>query len=459
MRNGKGASPRRRGLPALALVSALLVGVGDAPAAVAAGPHGSTGGRWALTFEDTFDGTALDAGKWSSGFGWGPRSRGDLGFCDPANNVVGGGVLVQRIERRAQGGKPFSVGCVNSRDKFSQLHGYWEARIQMPGCSGARGAFWAKPDDDSWPPDIGVTEVLGAERSRATMAAHWRAEDGSVAGRSGGHEDSDFSAGYHVFGVEWTAGELVWFVDGVERMRTSAGAPFLDDGGPFYTLVTTQVVDAASTCGEAAPASWQYVDWVRVWERAPGGDEGGKNGGDGGDSGGTAAGCRLPTEISHTPDGLPEASKEASGMVASKRHPGVGWLIRDSGHPASLYAFRLGAGPVDRIREIPVPGAENRDWEDLVYTLGPDGQARLWVIESGQSGGAKYLYEIAEPDPERDVAAVLLGRYRYAFPDRSWANTESAFAFAGRLVLVTKTSPGRVYHFDRPLRAWAHVPR
>lgn len=83
---------------------------------------------------------------------------------------------------------------------------------------------------------------------------------------------------------------------------------------------------------------------------------------------------------------------------------------------------------------------------------------RLWVVESGQSGGHRFIYEILEPDPHRDKKAKLLGRYEYAYPDARYANTEASFVYEGRLALVTKTAPPRLYLFDRPL-SWNSVNR
>ena len=42
-----------------------------------------------------------------------------------------------------------------------------------------------------------------------------------------------------------------------------------------------------------------------------------------------------------TPGGLPHESGEASGLVTSTRYPGWAWMIRDSSHPASLYALKV----------------------------------------------------------------------------------------------------------------------
>jgi beta-glucanase (GH16 family) len=222
--------------------------------------------RWALSFQDEFDGTALDADKWSSGFGWGEASRSTYGFCDPANNVVGGGVLAQRIEARPQGGMPFSVGCINSQGRFSQLYGFWEARIRVAGCRGARGAFWGKPDDESWPPELDVVEVYGDTRDEAQFTVHYN-QQGRHRKSKGRLIGPDFTADFHVYGAEWSPDGVIWFVDGIERFRTHQGARAMAAGGAFYTMVETQVIDPASRCGTWPYYSSQYVDYVRVWSR------------------------------------------------------------------------------------------------------------------------------------------------------------------------------------------------
>jgi hypothetical protein len=147
-------------------------------------------------------------------------------------------------------------------------------------------------------------------------------------------------------------------------------------------------------------------------------------------------------------EGLPKMG-EVSGLAASKRYPGWGWMIRDSGHPPLLYTLRFDDGEA-RTRVVPVPGASNRDWEDINYSVGPDGKGRLWVVESGQSGKARFIYEILEPDPATALTAKLVRRYTYAYPDRGY-NTEASFMFNGDLVLVAKTNPARLYRFDKAL--------
>ncbi|HET9771495.1 MAG TPA: family 16 glycosylhydrolase, partial [Acidimicrobiia bacterium] len=247
MPRGKGTSSRRTA-PALALTLVLFVAAGDAPAASgnaprpasptggdarkpgtpkrsdrpagptkrpadsvrpsASGPDGPEGkrGGWVLTFSDDFDGRTLDRTKWSNGFGWGQATNSDFGWCDPANNVVSGGVLTQRIERRPGGGQPFRVGCIHSKDKFAQRYGYWEARIRAAGCFGSRTAFWGKPNDESWPPEIDVVEVNGEgpRTDTAKFTVHWRRPGARHLQAGDYHTGPNFSEDYHVFGAEWS---------------------------------------------------------------------------------------------------------------------------------------------------------------------------------------------------------------------------------------------------------------
>jgi beta-glucanase (GH16 family) len=490
MPRGKGTSLPRRTAPALALALVLLVAGSELPAASGsapwpaspwggaartpgtpmrterpaesttrpavpvrshpvgaqqAGPDGPPS-QWVLTFSDEFDGDSLDTKKWANGFGWGQSTRSDYGWCDPANNVVSGGVLAQKIDKRPKGGQPFSVGCIHSKNKFAQLHGYWEARIRSARCYGARTAFWGKPNDESWPPELDVVEVNGdgpEQARRAKFTVHW-SRNGRHLQNQGEYAGPDFSDDYHVFGAEWSPEGTTWFVDGIKRWHTAAGAGFMDDGGSFYTILNSQVILRNSMCGDIPSRSASYVDWVRVWTPAPI-EEGAPVGPpeDGAPKGGA---CRFPVRV-QAESPLPHGSGEASGAVASQEFSNVGWFIRDSGNPASLYSFRLNGSDEAQVHEVPVTGASNKDWEDLVYTSGPDGRGRLFIIESGQSGGDTYIYEVPEPNPDAARTAPAK-RYRYDFPDLRTTNTESAFTVGRHLALVTKTAPGRIYRFD-----------
>ncbi|MGH9041319.1 MAG: hypothetical protein ACRDZ3_13925 [Acidimicrobiia bacterium] len=146
---------------------------------------------------------------------------------------------------------------------------------------------------------------------------------------------------------------------------------------------------------------------------------------------------------------LPSKLLEVSGFVSSARYPGVAWMIRDSDSPHSLYSFELGAGG-PRWREFSVRGVSNHDWEDLAYTVGDDGRGRLWILENGVETGRKEIYEVLEPDPATPGPVSVENTYRVEYRNGN-RNTETLFALGGRLAVVTKASPNRVYRLPATL--------
>ncbi|MGH9034359.1 MAG: hypothetical protein ACRD0O_01225, partial [Acidimicrobiia bacterium] len=182
--------------------------------------------------------------------------------------------------------------------------------------------------------------------------------------------------------------------------------------------------------------------------------------------------CGFPSAPQMT--SFPEADNvgEASGMVASQRYPGVYWMIRDGAtNPRrdEMYAVKVDSSSGMVVsKPVPIPGAFNGDWEEINYSIGSDGRARLWITESGQStsmGIFDEIYEVLEPNPETATSAQLLNTYEYQYPDRSY-NTEAAFMHRGLLLMVAKVTPhARVYRFESltPVPAGAdpldHNPR
>jgi hypothetical protein len=168
-----------------------------------------------------------------------------------------------------------------------------------------------------------------------------------------------------------------------------------------------------------------------------------------------------------------------SGLVASPNHRQWAWGIRDSGNAPSLFAVRP-TGQSAEVVEFRTYGTRNSDWEDIAWTRGNAfGSGQLWVLENVGNGwgGNRRIYQFEEPDPTDlpgpggllginlglfpppPPTATLIGSYVWAYPDVQ-ANTEAMFVFDGDLVVVSKTSPSRVYRFDGPLLPFTvNVPR
>jgi hypothetical protein len=128
--------------------------------------------------------------------------------------------------------------------------------------------------------------------------------------------------------------------------------------------------------------------------------------------------------------------REASGIVASRRHPGVFWVHNDSGNAPVLYAVRRDG---TLLAEYAV-NAPNIDWEDIAT----DDDGHLFIGEIGNNGRRlpiRAIYRLDEPDPARPpegkLAVTLASYYRFA-PDGGF-DAEGLFIDRGRAVVVAKT--------------------
>jgi hypothetical protein len=89
---------------------------------------------------------------------------------------------------------------------------------------------------------------------------------------------------------------------------------------------------------------------------------------------------------------------EISGLVASRRTPGVLWVHNDSGDGPFLYAVNLKG---DLLAVYRVTGAQARDWEDIAIGPGPQpGVDYLYIGDTGDNTG-RYpsitVYRVQEP--------------------------------------------------------------
>jgi hypothetical protein len=135
--------------------------------------------------------------------------------------------------------------------------------------------------------------------------------------------------------------------------------------------------------------------------------------------------------------------EEISGVVASRRHPGVYWVHPDSGHPPKLVAIDSNGA---RLAEVILAGAPNIDWEDIAI----DDVGRLYIGDIGNNTGllpVRYVYTVEEPDPfdppQAPVRPVQHWRVRYAEGDR--VNCEGLFWHAGSLYVVSRGPRSTVY--------------
>ena len=196
---------------------------------------------WKITFQDEFDGTALDLKKWNPADPWGRERNQELQAYVTNAFVIRDGIV--RLEAKKgeafYGGKQrsFSSGMMTTYGKFSQQYGRFEIRCRVPKGKGLWPAFWLLPEPLGWPPEIDVMEILGHEPNKVYTTHHFRDEQKKRGSHGGSWTGPDFSAGFHEFAIEWSPQAIVWFVDGVGHFRSEKSVPH----GQMYMLVNLAV--------------------------------------------------------------------------------------------------------------------------------------------------------------------------------------------------------------------------
>ncbi|MGW5352067.1 hypothetical protein ACWERV_16360 [Streptomyces sp. NPDC004031] len=123
---------------------------------------------------------------------------------------------------------------------------------------------------------------------------------------------------------------------------------------------------------------------------------------------------------------------EASGLAASRLHPGIYWTHNDSGDGPYVYAVDSATGKT--VARVTMRGIHPRDVEAI--SIGPDGDLYVGDIGDNLDGAWKevWIYRFPEPQKLRDQS-VGVTRYTVRY-DQGPRNAEA---------LMVQPKTGRVY--------------
>jgi len=270
---------------------------------------------WRLTFQDEFDGTSLDSSKWGKRFKWGqsPINNELQAYVDDAFQLQGGILTIVGDKRTASyGGQSFNYASGLIASVFKQKYGYFEAKLKVPAGQGLWPAFWLLGEDhNAGVNEIDIHEILGNDTTKVYMTVHW-GTDYNAGHKSDGTDwvGPDFSADFHVFGLEWNADTIVWTIDGTERKRhTGTGVPQTE----MYVILNLAIGGTwpgAPNASTMFPAKYQ-VDYVRAYTST--GATGGASGSTGGTSGTTGGASGATGGKAGTTGGATGATGGAKG--------------------------------------------------------------------------------------------------------------------------------------------------
>ncbi len=213
-----------------------VVAMTGATTTTAAVPEG-----YVLTWEDQFEGDALDETKWQH------RDQGERrgAYNVPEAVSVQDGMLSIRTSYN-EDEQRYETGMIGTRQTFQQKYGYFEARIRLQEQGGHWSAFWLQSPDihtEVDPPDPATygaeIDVMEYRHAHADMqhALHWNGyEDGhQTINEEFGFERSE--DGWHTFGVHWTEDSYTFYVDGEETWHTTTAV----SQRPQYMILSQEV--------------------------------------------------------------------------------------------------------------------------------------------------------------------------------------------------------------------------
>ena len=132
-------------------------------------------------WQDEFEGTAIDASKWSFEIGTGSNGWGNNEkefYTDrPDNAYVKDGILHIRATKESYQGSGYTSARMVTKGKFSFQYGMVEARIALPAGKGIWPAFWMlgeNIDSVGWPAcgEIDIIEAVNDEHV-VHGTCHW----------------------------------------------------------------------------------------------------------------------------------------------------------------------------------------------------------------------------------------------------------------------------------------------
>lgn len=238
---------------------------------------------WTLTWSDEFNGSAIDASKWTyntGGDGWG---NNELEYYTnrPANAYLENGVLVIKAIREPFGNREYTSARLLTQGKFTQTYGRFEARMKLPYGQGIWPAFWMLGEDIStkgWPAcgEIDIMENIGKEPFTVHGTIHGPGYFGGngIGGAYSLPGGAKFSDDFHVYAVEWEPAALRFYVDD-QLYKTAtpadlpAGAKWVYDH-PFFLLLNLAVGGNWPGNPDSSTRFPQLltVDYVRVYRQS-----------------------------------------------------------------------------------------------------------------------------------------------------------------------------------------------
>lgn len=255
-------------LIAVLVVLAALV-IPSSARATSIGPSWNPNGNYTQTFDDEFNGTAINTSNWNTTWWLNKQNPLYTACYKSSHDSESGGyahLLLTKTPSTCFGKTEPNTGAIlTTYKKFSQEGGAFEARVYLP-CANKQvygfPAVWS--NDPTFNAEMDWVEggAIASGQIGGT-AAHLH-----YAGGDPGMTSPLPKCGWHRFGVQWdaTAKTATFYWDTVKFFSHS----FPVSGFKDYLILDYQAGCGPNTCTIAPPFGGvtMLVDWIRVWKTA-----------------------------------------------------------------------------------------------------------------------------------------------------------------------------------------------
>ena len=239
------------------------------------------GNTYSLVWSDEFDGTSLNSANWTpetGGGGWGNNEQQTYTSDSSNLRVDSGNLIIQAVKS----GSAWTSARIKSQDKRSFQYGKIEFRAKLPTGIGPWPAAWLLGNNIStagWPAcgEIDVLEWRGGFNGVANGDANTVGHALHSSSRNGSNPVEppsrsavvNPSSAFHTYAVAWTANNLVFSVDGVDKATLTPPSP---DAAAFqkeFFLILNLAMGGSyvgNTISSSLTSASYEVDYVRVYQ-------------------------------------------------------------------------------------------------------------------------------------------------------------------------------------------------
>ncbi|MER2047462.1 MAG: glycoside hydrolase family 16 protein [Solibacillus sp.] len=220
---------------------------------------------WVLIWQDEFEDNCININNWNIE-DFAAEKNNELQYYTSNNVKVEDGVLKLISKNERYKGKKYTSGAVHTKGKFDLLYGKAEMRAKLPTGQGIFPAFWLITDkENTWLPEIDIMEMLGHQPNEIWMVSHWLGENGKLKSDFSSYTGEDFTKEFHTFSIEWAPDSISWFIDGIERFKSTMYIP----NENMYLYLNTAVGGnwpGSPDHTTGFPAIYE-IDYVKVFKR------------------------------------------------------------------------------------------------------------------------------------------------------------------------------------------------